>query len=418
MAMIIKKGKLPATPHTEFYAIPNVLALEEIHGSFGFSGSWSRKLHVRSYPTEQVKPPKPANFDFVPTTPKEAEILQPFHILTGKMPSEGDPLRARKPIVYGPSTTFFILKPTKSFPKNEFFRNGERHEIYFVQEGEGTLSSEYGALPFRKDVYIIVPKGTTYRIDLTSKSAFLLLIESVRPIVFPPHYMNKEGQANLMAPVVETEIETPELLEPIDQRGEFPIYVKHNGGKITIQTLGHHPFDVCGWEGALYPFVFDIKNHHGIAREIHTAPPVHQTFQSGSVPFNGFSLCSFVPQIEGWHPKEVPAPWAHYNVDSDECMFFCNASYGARKGVIEEGSFTFHPGGTPHSPQGPAALRSLQARGKPNTRLAVMCDTYFETLKISTWGWEYADKNYPTSWDESHWADQKDKSGSWESPAE
>ena len=49
--MIVKKGTLPPTPHTEFYAMPDVLAREEIHGSYGFSGAWSRKVHVRYYPT-------------------------------------------------------------------------------------------------------------------------------------------------------------------------------------------------------------------------------------------------------------------------------------------------------------------------------------------------------------------------------
>lgn len=416
--MIVKKGSLPATPHTEFYSIPNVLALEEIHGSYGFSGPWSRKLHVRSYPTEQVKAPVVADFNFIPKMPAEASVLQPYHILTGQMPAEGDALRARKPLVFGPKTVMSIVKPVKGFAKEEFFRNGEMHELYFVQEGEGVLHSEYGALPFRKDVYIVVPKGTTYRIDLTSKSAWFLLTESVFPIVFAPHYFNKGGQATLMSPVVETEIEMPELAKPIDKRGEFAIYVKHDGGKVTRTTLGHHPFDVCGWEGALYPFVFDIKSHHGIAREIHTAPPVHQTFQAGNVPNSGFSLCSFVPQMEGWHPKDIPAPYAHYNVDSDECMFFCNTSYGARKGVIQPGSFTFHPGSTPHSPQGHAALKSMAARGKMSSRLAVMLDTYFESLKITTHGYQYCDKNYVLSWDDAKWKDDASVEWEAESPTE
>ena len=416
--MILKKGRLPKTPHTEYYGKKGVLSLEEIHGSFGFSGPWSRKLHIRSYPTEQVKAPVKANFDFVCKSPAEAEILQPYHIPTANMPTEGDALKARKPVVYGPRTILSILKPATGFLKGDYFRNGEMHEIYFVQEGSGVLHSEYGSLPFRKDVYIIVPKGTTYRIDLKSKGAYLLLTESVYPITFAPHYFNNGGQATLSSPVVETEIEAPVLSEPVDKRGNFTVYVKHDEGKVTRLTLGHHPFDVVGWEGALYPFVFDIKNHHGIASEIHTAPPVHQTFQSGNVPFNGFSLCSFVPQMEGWHPKEIPAPYAHSNVDSDECMFFCNANYGARKGIIQPGSLTFHPGSVPHSPQGHAARNSMAARGTMSNRLAVMLDTYFESLKISTIGYKYRDKNYATSWNDANWKEDAQVNWQSESPSE
>jgi homogentisate 1,2-dioxygenase len=394
---IAKRGKLPATPHTEFYAKPDVLALEEIHGTYGFSGPWARKMHVRSYPTEQIAAPKAAPYE-LPATAAKDDPLQPYLIQTGDMPEGGDPFRSRKAIVRGPNTIVSIAKPNESTPKNTFFRNGEKHEAIYVQDGEGTLSSEFGELPFRKGLYLLVPKGATYRIDLKSKSTWLLIIESSYPITFPPHYMNPGGQATMMAPVVETEIELPELAEPRDEKGTFFVDVKHHGGRVTRLTFGHHPFDVAGWEGALYPFAFDIKNHHGIAREIHTAPPMHQTFESGKAPFSGFSICSFVPQMEGWHPKDIPAPYAHLNVDSDEVMFFSNTKYGARKGFIREGSFTFHPGSMPHSPQGAAALRSREERGKMSERLAVMLDTFFESLEITEEGRKFADLEYPLSW--------------------
>ncbi len=418
MVMIVKKGTVPPTPHTEFYAIPNVLALEEIHGVYGFSGAWSRKIHVRSYPTEQVKAPRKGDFILTPEFPDEADVLQPYHVLTGRMPYEKDAVRSRKPIVHGPRTAISTSKPTEDMPPETFFRNGERHEIYFVQDGEGTVRTEYGDLRFRKDVYVAIPKGTTYRIELDAPRAWFLLVESIYPISFAPHYFNKDGQATLMSPVVETEIEVPDLQPYRDERGEFPIDVKHGGGKVTRLTLGHHPFDVVGWEGALYPFAFDIHRHHGIAREIHTAPPVHQTFQSGNVPHSGFSLCSFVPVMAGWHPKEVPAPYGHYNVDSDELMFFCNPAYGARRGVIEEGSFTFHPGATPHSPQGKAAERSLAARGAMQARLAVMVDTYFESMRITTHGYQHRDPGYALSWSEQVAPDTVAEAVGWESPSE
>src|SRR5256712_4001577 len=304
MAMIVRKGTLPSTPHTEFYAIPKVLGREEIHGSYGFSGAWSRKLHVRFYPTEQVRPPRKGEFDLVPEFPAEADVLQPYHIFTGRIPSEGDALSSRKPIVHGPRTSISVSKPTKSMPNDTFFRNGERHEVYFVQDGEGVVRSEYGDLKFRKDVYVAIPKGTTYRIDLTSPKAWFLLVESIYPITFAPHYLNKEGQATLMSPVVETEIETPELQPFQDKRGEFPIDVKHSGGEITPETPADQPIHPARSVWALVPFVFYTNTPHPVAREIHTAPPMHQTFQSGNVPHSGFSLCPFVPVMAGWDPPE------------------------------------------------------------------------------------------------------------------
>ncbi len=399
MAKIIKEGRIPATPHTEFYSEEGVLALEEIHGTLGFGGPWSRKLHYRYYPTEQVQEPFLADFSFEAKVPQGGTVLSPQIIQTEEIPFQFDALKGRSLLLNGPDTGVSVLKSRESFPKDVFFRNADRHEIFFVQNGTGVFSTEFGELPFKEGHYVIVPKGVTYRIDLTSSELFLLLIESKFPIEWPEHYMNQGGQAHMMAPIVETEITTPELKTPIDREGEYPIFIKHNGGRVTQVTLGHHPFDVIGWEGALYPFIFDINDHHGIAREIHAAPPMHQTFQAGQAPYCGFSICSFVPQPEGWHEKEVPAPYAHYNVDSDEVMFFSNANYGARKGIISNASLTFHPGSTPHSPHGQAALKSLDQRGKMSQRLAVMMDTFFESLEMTEEAYKYADKSYALSWD-------------------
>jgi homogentisate 1,2-dioxygenase len=397
MALIVKRGRLPKTPHTEFYAKPGLLALEEIHGSYGFSGPFSRKMHVRRYPTEQVRSPLRTTIDLRPA-PAEELPLQPFHVRTGRIPYGEDFLRARKPLFFGPRTQVSVAKPNRSSPEKEFFRNGDCHELWFVQEGEGVLASEYGELPVKAGQYIVVPKGTTTQFRLNSSQAYLLIIESAYPIHFPPQYINPHGQAHLTSPVVETEIGLPELPEPRDEEGSFAILVKHHGGKVTRLTMGHHPFDVAGWEGSLYPFSFDSADHHSVAREIHTAPPARQTFQAGVAPYAGFAICTFRGQVEGWHPLDIPAPYAHFNVDSDELMFFSNTTYGAREGVIEPGSLTFHPGSLPHSPQGDAAKKSMAERGKISDYLAVMLDTFFESLEPTKTALTYSDKEYPLSW--------------------
>ena len=397
MPLIVKRGKVPRVPHTEFYAKEGVLALEEIHGTYGFSGAYSRKMHVRRYPTEQVLPPRRAALDLRPK-PAGDLPLQPFHIRTGRIPYGGDFQRARKTLLYGRTTSLAVAKPARSTPAKEFFRNGDAHELFFIQEGAGVLSSEYGDLPFAPLQYLVVPKGTTYQMKLKSPRAFFFIVESLYPIMFAPHYLNAQGQATLMAPVVETEIGIPELGAARDEKGRFGVLTKHDGGRVTELTLGHHPFDLAGWEGALYPFSFDSAAHHSIAREIHTAPPMRQTFQAGSAPHSGFSVCTFRAQVEGWHPLDIPAPYGHANVDSDEAMFFSNTSYGARRGLIEPGSLVFHPGSLPHSPQGDAAKRSMAARGKVSDYLAVMIDTFFESLEPTKAAVAFSDKKYPLSW--------------------
>ena len=83
--------------------------------------------------------------------------------------------------------------------------------------------------------------------------------------------------------------------------------------------------------------------------------------------------------------------------------------------LVDEGSFTFHPDATPHSPQGSAAQKSLAGRGKLQGRLAVMLDTHFESLRITTHGYAFRDPEYVLSWDEGRVHSPKGEG--WESPS-
>lgn len=397
MSMILTRGRVPRTPHNEFYSEPGVLALEEIHGAMGFSGDYTRKYHYRKYSTHQVQPPHKLPLDLRPQA-LPPQPLQPWHIRTGRVKAHGDVVSGRVPLMYGPNTTVSVARFERSCPADRFFRNGDGHELWFVQEGRGLLASEFGVLAFRPGHYILIPKGTTYRMELESEDCWLFGFESRFPIQFAPHYLNASGQATLMSPVVETEIGAPEFRPPRDEDGLFRVWTKHNGGFTTEMFLGHHPFDVVGWEGALYPYTFHVDDHHPLARQIHTAPPTRQTFQSGSAPHSGFSVCTFKGQIEGWHPRDIPAPYSHFNVDSDEVMFFANTTYGARRGLVQPGSITFHPGSLPHSPHGAAARASMAERGKLSDYLAVMMDTFFEPLAVAKQALPFAEKDYALSW--------------------
>ena len=126
-----------------------------------------------------------------------------------------------------------------------------------------------------------------------------------------------------------------------------------------------------------------------ITGKIHQPPPIHQTFQS-----NGFVICSFVPRLFDYHPKAIPAPYAHSNVDSDEIIFYSKGEFMSRKGIEEE-SITFHPSGLPHGPQPGKIEESIGA--KETNEIAVMIDT-FKPLKTTSRINEIDDKDYPLSW--------------------
>ena len=75
------------------------------------------------------------------------------------------------------------------------------------------------------------------------------------------------------------------------EKGDFEIRTKQ-GGHLHSHYFKHHPLDVVGWDGYLYPWKFNISDFEPITGRIHQPPPVHQTFEG-----HNFVICSFVPRL-------------------------------------------------------------------------------------------------------------------------
>ena len=143
--------------------------------------------------------------------------------------------------------------------------------------------------------------------------------------------------------------------------------MQHRGsGSATVWTryvYAHHPFDVVGWDGCLYPYVFSIHDFEPITGRLHQPPPVHQTFEGPN-----FVVCSFVPRLFDYHPDGIPAPYNHAQrrlrrgASSTRAATSCPAS-GAG---IEQGSISLHPSGFTHGPQ-PGVGRGARSARRPPT---------------------------------------------------
>jgi homogentisate 1,2-dioxygenase len=271
-----------------------------------------------------------------------------------------------------------------------FYKNADADEVIFVHEGTGKVLTQYGELPFSYGDYIVIPRGTIYQITFNTEANRLLIIESFGPIRFPKRYKSSEGQLMEHAPYCERDIRKPKNLQTIDQLGEFTIYTKKKGLLYPI-TYGSHPFDVIGWDGYEYPYIFSIHDFEPITGRVHQPPPVHQTFDG-----KDFVICSFVPRLFDYHPKAIPAPYNHSNIDSDEVLYYVDGEFMSRKHVTK-GMITLHPSGIPHGPHPGAVAKSIGA--KETVELAVMIDT-FRPLHLTQYAMEIEDENYEMSWAE------------------
>ena len=377
-----KLGQIPHKRHTQFRKPDGGLYREEVMGLEGFSGLQSILYH-------HYLPPRVVNVEDMGSTEVEYSDFGPIRhraFATSNAPEGGDPVSARRVLLGNNDVTLGISRPSASM--DYYYRNAQAYEVWFTHEGAGVLHTQFGDLPFGPGDYIIIPYGTTWQMKLSAASTRFFTIEAPTQIEPPSRYRNKYGQLLEHSPYCERDIRVPETLEPHTERGKFEVRVKTRN-RITRHELDHHPLDVFGWDGYLYPWIFSIYDFEPITGRLHQPPPVHQTFQG-----NNFVVCSFVPRLFDYHPQGIPAPYNHSNVNSDEVIYYTEGNFMSRRG-INQYDITLHPSGLPHGPQPGATEASI---GKEKTEeLAVMVDT-FHPLQVAVAALELEKPEYMSSW--------------------
>jgi homogentisate 1,2-dioxygenase len=382
MPFYMRMGQVPHKRHTQFRKPDGSLYSEQVMGTKGFSGLEAILYHHHP-PTAIV-----AVEDLGPAVVEleEEASLRHRHFKTARLDPGGDMLTGRRYMLANNDVALAICRPDEQ--QDYYYRNGQGDELLFVHEGEGRLETTFGILPYRRGDYLYVPIGCTYRLVSSGGPVRLLVIETTGEITTPRRYRNEHGQLLEHAPYCERDIRPPVELLARDERGTFEVRVRARG-RITRHVLDHHPLDVVGWDGYLYPFAFNVEDFEPITGRIHQPPPVHQTFQG-----TNFVVCSFVPRLFDYHPMGIPAPYNHSNVESDEVLYYVEGNFMSRRG-IEEASITLHPAGMPHGPHPGTVEASI---GKEKTdELAVMVDT-FRPLRVARDASGYEDPAYVYSW--------------------
>lgn len=383
-------GHVPPKRHTQHRQADGRLYAEELVGEEGFSSDSSLLYHVHSpaatvaaapweLPDQQLCP----NYPLAPRhlrLPELFDAAAQVDVVTGRRLLLGNDQVRISYVVAGADSGLY--------------RNAIGDECVFVQTGSGRVETVFGALPVRAGDYLLLPRGTTHRwLPAAGEPLRAYVIESASHIRPPARYRSRHGQLLEHSPYCERDLHGP--AEPLLASGrDVPVLVKHRGpsGPVgTELTYAEHPFDVAGWDGCLYPYTFAISDFEPITGRIHQPPPAHQVFEG-----DGFVVCNFVPRKVDYHPRSIPVPYFHSNVDSDEVMFYVAGSYEARKGSgITVGSVSLHPGGIAHGPQPGAAEASIGVEFFDET--AVMVDT-FRPLQLGEGALACEDPGYARSW--------------------
>lgn len=378
-------GDIPSKRHVQFRKPDGGLYSEQLFSTEGFSNDYSLLYHIHP-PTQIIKTDEPIN-----VAPKIAEekMLKHRSFEGFNVKPCADYLDSRIPVLVNNDCHISLAAPQHS-TTDYFFKNADADEVIFIHEGSGKVVTQYGELSFEYGDYIVIPRGSIYQIHFNDSKNRLFIVESFSPIRYPKRYLSKYGQLLEHSPFCERDIKTPKNLQTIDEKGDFIIKTKK---KAVLYGLhyGTHPFDVVGWDGCCYPYIFSIHNFEPITGRVHQPPPVHQTFDA-----HNFVICSFVPRLYDYHPQAIPAPYNHSNIDSDEVLYYVDGDFMSRKNVTR-GMITLHPAGIPHGPHPGAVEKSI---GKKETQeLAVMVDT-FHPLMLTEAAINIENDGYVMSWAE------------------
>ncbi len=388
-------GLVSERRHTLFHLPDGAPCFEEFIGEEGFSGT-SSLLYHREVPSSLVDS-RPWELSEPALTPNSP--LLPRHIRLPELWADGpdgdDLVRNRRVFLgNGDVRLSYVVADTPS----PLYSNAVGDEVVFIESGAAVLESVFGRIQIRQGDNVVIPRVTVHRwvpVDVETLGPLRALVVEASGHVTPPdRHRSRYGQFLEGSPITERDLRGPEgPMEVDDPAGDHEVYVRHRGPEIagSVVVYDHHPFDVVGWDGHLYPYAFNYRDLSPVVGRTVMPPPTYQVL-GGS----GFVICNFVPRPLEFDPLAIKVPYYHSNVDSDEVMFYFAGETAARKGSgVVTGSVSLHPAGYVHGPRRGAYLESVNFTN-PN-EMAFMVDT-FRPLGLGEAALLTERPDYPWTW--------------------
>lgn len=246
-------------------------------------------------------------------------------------------------------------------------RNADGDMLLFVHEGAGELFCDYGHLSYRDGDYILLPRGTAWRVEPEGTCEFMM-IEATGDAFGLPDPNNVPGGVSV-DPMRFTLPSIDDAFRAQQDDAFWEIHIKRRGAISTL-TYPYNPLDAAGWEGDLCVVKLnwrDLAQHRAPGQKV--PPAAHCTFVTSNM-----SVSTFVPKVGEGQSGMLRVPFYHSNEDVDEFVFYHRGEFFSR-GDIKAGMATFHPSGFPHGPH-PCSYQEKMIEAPVETdEVAVMIDS-------------------------------------------
>ncbi|MEJ2514253.1 MAG: homogentisate 1,2-dioxygenase [Gammaproteobacteria bacterium] len=246
-------------------------------------------------------------------------------------------------------------------------RNSDGDELLFLHEGEAELFCDYGHLSLREGDYLVLPRGTMWRLEVEAP-VNVLLIEATNDSFRLPD----KGILGPHAIFDEAMLDVPSIDQAFTAQQDdtaWRVEVKRRD-QVSVISYPYNPLDAVGWKGDLAPVRINWRDIRPLmSHRYHLPPSAHSTFVASR-----FVVCTFVPRPFERDEDALKVPFFHNNDDFDEVIFYHAGEFFSRDN-IHPGMITLHPCGFTHGPH-PKALGNMFRQKAPGTNeVAVMLDT-------------------------------------------
>ena len=272
---------------------------------------------------------------------------------------------------------------------NHLVRNSDGDELIFVHQGDGHLYCDYGHLAIGEGDYVVVPRGTMWRIETPGALSALLIEATNDAYGLPEKGIVGEhavfDPAMLDVPVIDDSFRAQQT------ETAWRVVIKRNH-QLSTQTFAFNPLDAIGWHGTLMPVRLNWRSIRPImSHRAHLPPSAHTTFAA-----TRFVVCTFCPRPLETDPGALKVPFFHSNDDYDEVIFYHAGEFVSRDN-IRPGMLTLHPSGFTHGPH-PKAFQTGASgtRGETN-EVAVMIDAR-DALEVAALPQNVEWPGYVDSW--------------------
>jgi len=159
--------------------------------------------------------------------------------------------------------TAWRARPEKPYGQVRYYKNGGADEIIFVFKGGGTVETISESNVSRAEDYIVirahqltglVPDKVERKIISSSNQAVRSNSEAL---------LNQEAKSKRERLIRSPIFTARRKLHTSDKEEDTKSWLRTARAGLGV-TMAHHPFDVVGWDGYVYPFTFNAQDFEPI----------------------------------------------------------------------------------------------------------------------------------------------------------